>query len=94
MDRSEELARISDEIHEISQHMYDGLEGVGATSLDEALSILEDSLDGTFGYHTPPTPEEIERLRAECERNDELVDAANARIEELCRKYSEIKSAM
>lgn len=85
-EREERLNTIIDELNQLNNER-ENLEGLGAIDLDMALDYRADSWDGDFNDYVPPTPEEIESIKAECERNKAKVFEIDDKIDALKSEY-------
>lgn len=85
-ERDERLNAIIDELNQLCNE-HEDLEGFGATELFMALDYRADSWDGDFNDYVPPTPEEIENIKAECARNRAKVNSIYDKMDELKSEY-------
>ena len=89
MTRNERLNEIIDEMNSL-EYERDNLEGLGAIDLEMALDYRADMWEGDYNDYTPPTPEEIEQIKAECERNRAKVWAIDDKLDALRDEYYEM----
>lgn len=92
MDQKEWNKRLDEIIDELNslELERDNLEGDGAFSLEMALDYRADSWDGDYDSYVPPTSEEIEKIKAECEHNAEKVVAIDDAKQRLFEEYFEL----
>lgn len=85
-EHSERLDAIIRELNYL-KNARDDLEGLGAVDMDQALNYRADSWDGKYEDYVPPTPEEIELIKAECERNEKKVFEIDNKMDDLIAEY-------
>jgi len=80
------LDQIIEEMNALEQEHDD----LGPTCLDMALAYRADSWEGAYEDYPEPTPEEIEALRVDAERNEARAQEIDAAIDALLEEYWDI----
>jgi len=82
---NDRLDAIIDALNDIQAEKED-LEGYGVADLETALDMRADEWEGD-GDCPAPTPDEIDALRAQCDRNAAAWRSIDARESDLLREY-------
>lgn len=85
---NERLNAIVERLNELNDE-EENLEGYGWWMLDCALETREEMYEGP-GECPPPTPEELESIKAECERNEQRMVEISDETDKLIYEYYEL----